>query len=397
MKSFTVLKLNLEDGVDATLRPIGLACRMARNAGTEDWLLRQRGLPESDRQAKSLIARKDKAVDAPKSESTKIYHAMRAAVPALGSLYVAVLSQSVSSYLGARVDWRRSDKEDGKPRRRREAILEYEDRPPFFTTLEIPLPNTRARVVFGDRLTIVVAQPMEGVPTLRLEVSLRDLPPGKQRLMREVATGQRDLPDSKLVEKDGKWFWHVPLTFETEVRSENVAELWPTLNSAKDGKQSDRPFRLELPGRTRPWFVGDGRYLVAQTARLIAIRKQVGWRYQQRMGAGHGRQKIDAAVRRRRTQERNMRTEVLRRAIADVVRQCVRENCGRLIYHEPSLPLREKCWFAAMGLEWNWTKFAADLKNAAARQGIEVEKKQWKIKEALPNGKTKDVSTPVAV
>lgn len=383
MKSITVLKLKLISS-DEVLRPVGIACRTARNAGLENWLLRQRGFPESEKQSTRLVKSTKHPVDKPKSESTKIYHAMTAAVPELGTTQITMLAQAVSSHLSASVDWRRGPSEDGKRKKRRDAILAYEDRPPFFTSLEIPLHNAHTVISFTDRLLVCINRPMRDTKALTVEVSLRNLPPGKQRIIRDLAEGKRKLADSKLVERDGDWYWHVPVVFENLPRSENIATLKPTLGSAKDGKQSDRPFQLELPGRDRPWSIGDGRYLLAQTQRLIGLRKMIGWRYRQRMGAGHGRAKVDAAVRRRRTQERNVRTEVLRRAIADVVRQCVRENCGTLIYYEPSLPLREKCWFASVGLEWNWTKFGADLVNAAARQGVEVEVKRWGFKDAFP-------------
>ncbi len=396
MKSITVLKLKLEDDANTILRPIGLACRKARNAGLENWLLRQRGLPESERQSRRLIAHRDKAADTPKSESTKLYHAMRDACPELGVTHVTMLAQALSSQLGAKVDWRRGSNGDGKRMRRRDAILAYEDRPPFFTSLEIPLHNQHTRVTFGVRLTIAIHRPTADQQSVVLDVSLRDMPPGKQRLLREIADGTRKLADSKLIERDGKWYWHVPLAFETEIRSDLVAELWPVIGSVRDGKQHDRPFRLELPGRNRPWWIGDGRYLLAQTQRLIGLRKMIGWRYRQRMGAGHGRKKVDVAVSRRREQERNVRTEVLRRAIACTVRQCVDANCGRLIWHEPSLPLRKRCWFNAVGLDWDWTRFGADLKNAAARHGIEVEVKTWKWKEAIPD-ESEEMPAPAAV
>lgn len=384
MKSITVLKLKIGEESWPALVQIGQACRKARNVALEDWLLRQRGKPESERQSKRLVVRKDKTSDQPKSESTKLYHAIREGVPELGTTQASMVSAAVWSSLSAKVDWRRGSGDNGKRMRRRDAILSYEDRPPFFTALEIPLHNAHTVVKFTDRLTLTIGRPLDSVPVLVVDVSLRDLPPGKQLLLRELASKKRKLADSKLVERDGQWYWHVPLTFETEVLSDRTAELWPVLGTTRDGKQQDRPFRLDLPGR-RPWYVGDGRYLLSQTARLIGLRKQIGWRYQQRMGAGHGRQKIDEAVRRRRQQEKNMRTEVLRRAIADVVRQCVREKCGCLVYHEPSLPLRKRCWFQAAGLDWDWTKFEADLRNAAARQGVAVETKAWKWKEAFPD------------
>jgi len=417
MKSFTVLRLKLEDdeATSATLASIGQLCRRARNAGLEDWLLRQRGKPESPRQSQRLVKRKDVDPDSEKSESTKIYHALRAAVPELGTTQCTMLAAALWSNLTAKQDWRRGATEEGRRLRRLHAILDYQDRPPFFTTLEIPLHNAHTTVRFTDTLTVTVNRPTSAIPALTVQVCLGGMPSGYKLLLHRLARGELKLADSKLVERDGIWFWHVPFTFETDPRSEIVAELWPRIPAAEKAKaeadsprradpngngqhngklppapaqaraakHAQRPFRLDLPGGDE-WFVGDGDYLKAQTARLIGLRKQIGWRYRNRMGAGHGRRKIDAAVRRRRQQERNMRQEVLRHMIADIVRQCLKANVGTLIYHEPSGPLREHSWFAAAGLTWDWTRFCQDLKNAAARQSIAVTVKMWKRGEAIP-------------
>jgi hypothetical protein len=169
------------------------------------------------------------------------------AVPELGTTQASMIAEAINSHLGAKVDWRRNS--DDKKKRRRDAILSYEDRPPFFTSLEIPLHNTHTKVTFGDRLTIAVNRPMADMKRLVLDVSLRGMPRGKQRLLREIADGKRKLASSRLVERDGEWYWHVPFTFESSVRSDRIAELWPVTDAKKDGKQHDRPFMLRLLGR----------------------------------------------------------------------------------------------------------------------------------------------------
>lgn len=399
MKSVTVLKLKLADHAD--LERIGQFCRKARNVAVTNWLMRQHGFPESHKQQFGVQKRSN---DKPLSESTKCYHCITEAVPELGTTQASCIAGMVMSALSAKVDWREAvESENGKQRRRKDAVLSFDERPPFFTKLEIPLHNQHMRVRFTDRLVISIERPLRSIAWLDLEVSLRDLPPGIQLILRTLADGTRKLQDSRLVQKEDAWYWHVPVSFESDPLSDTEATLWPTLGSSKDGKQSDRPFRLELPGRT--WYVGDGRYLLAQTQRLIGLRKMIGWRYRQRMGAGHGRAKIDAAVRRRRKQEQNMRIEVRRRIITDIIRQCVKHNIGKIVYREPSLTLRKKCWFASNDLDWDWSRIACrrkdtknkgqwivegDLPNACRRHGIEVVIVPYLWKEAFPNAAEKD-------
>lgn len=384
LKSITVLKLKVQSS-SADLREIALLCRKGRNAALEDWLLRQRGKPESAKQAKPST-RKTKQFpnreERPLSESTKIYHAITAAVPELGTTQASKLGRELYSHLSSKLDWRVGKTEDGKRPKRSDAILAYEDRPPFFTALEIPLLSAATEVIYGDRLTICAKRLSDSAPTATIELSLKEIPPAVRAMLSDISIGKRKLADSKVLykEKNDAWYWHLPITFESERRSDVEVTLWPVIGN--DGNR-DRPFRLSLPSG-RDWWLGEGRYLRAQVKRLTEIRKQVGHRYRQRMGAGHGRKKVDAAVVKRRQQQHNVFTEFRRRIISDAVKQCVRANAGVMIYREPSLPLRKKCWFEAVGLEFDWTRFGSDLKNACARQGIEVVTKQWKWKDAIP-------------
>lgn len=389
MKSITVLKLKLRPHSSDALNYLGETCRRGRNAASVDWLMRQHGKAETDRQKlrhkkmsekerAAVVARGGDPDNMPKSETSKMYAAILDAVPELSGTMASALANAVNALLSANVDWRRGLGEGKRPKRR-DAIMSMEDRPPWFTSLEIPAMSRSMTIKVGSELKLVLSPTLRDT-SIEVEILQGSLPPRIKKVICELASGERKLADSKLVRKDDDWYLHIPVTYETEVSSDIEATLSPTIGSDRSRKQLDRPFLLALPSRQRG--IGDGDFLLRQTLRLVGLRKDIGWRYRQRCGAGHGRKKVDAAVRRRREQERNIRTEVRRRMIADVVRSCVRDGVGKLTYKEPSLPLRKKCWFSAVGLEWDWTRFANDLKNACARQGIEVTVKQWKWKDA---------------
>lgn len=378
MKSVTTLRFKAQCDDDAEVRHVAEVCRRARNAALENWLLRQRGLPESEKQRKTSPKPDKDGNPRPLSESTKLYHAVRAEAPELNTQAASMIAAAISSHLAAKQDWRR-----GGGGKRKDAILNYEDRPPFFSGLEIPLHNSQVALSVGDDVSIRIRSPL-GNGDLTISFSGKGMN-GHRRVLEEITSGARKLSDSKLIFKPHKnaWYWHLPVVFETEVRSDVEVTLYPVIGIPA-GRHADNFLRLELPGRS--WMVGHGRFLLSQTLRLIGIRKAIGWRYRNGQGSGHGRQKIDAAVRKRRMQQRNIVCEVRRQAVNDVMRQCDRAGAGVIVYREPSLPLRKKTWFSEQGLEWDWTAFLMDLKNVAARRGVEVVKKQYRWKDAQNDG-----------
>jgi|GEM_PF-6827865 len=377
MKSITVLKLKLTDP-PAELTEVARLCREARNVASEDWLLRARGRKESAKQAK--LNRQGK----PLSESTKLYHAITTSVPRLGTDVASNIAQQVNSFLAAKVDWRKGVADNGKRPKRKDAILRREERPAFYTDLSVPIANKHTTIVFEDDVQVHVRNIMRNSLQISLDftISLKGVPTGIKRIIHDLARGERKLADSKLLERRGKWYWYIPVAFETEqLDTDRIATLSPVIGKG----EIERPFSLEIPGRSRAWGIGAGRYLISQTLRLVGVRKQIGWRYRQRMGAGHGRKKIDIAVSKRNLQLADIVTEVRRRAIVDVVKQCERHRCGVLEYLEPTNPTKEKCWFEANGLTWNWTRWLDDLKNAAARRGIEVKVRKLRLGD-IDNG-----------
>jgi hypothetical protein len=384
MKSFIVLKFKLAS--EADLQAIADLCRKARNVAAENWLLRQRGMPETERQSKRLI--KSKHGDKPKSESTKLYHAVIEKAPELGTFAVSMIAKQVGAYLNGKVDWRRGMEVEGRRAKRKDAILSYEDRPPFFTATEIPLHNKQCTVEMGDESNLTVSRLLRGAEPLILTISLRDMPPSFKRILLELSQEKRKLADSKLLEKDGEWYWFLPVAFEQpEANPEIIVTLSPVIPSV-DG-DPERPFQIVSESRPLPWFIGDGRYLLRQTARIEAMIKAIGWRYRQRNGAGHGRKKIDAAVMLRRKQLRNIVNEVRRRMIKDVVNQAKRQEAGVVLFREPTGPAKTKCWFERSGVTWDWTRFVGDLKNSLAKHGIELRIQKLKIGEIVKAEKEK--------
>lgn len=381
LTSVTILKLKLHLDAEQSdeLQRMAEMCRKGRNAGATNWLLRQYGLPESAKQSERLC-KHAKHAGKPKGESSRIYHAVREGSPGLTGTVHSMLANQINSYLAGKLDWREGKTEDGKRPRRKDAILSYDARPPFFTAIEIPVRANEARFSFGDTAELSF-RVLSSCHTL-VHISLSRLSRGQKTLLHELAAGTRKLADSKVIKRDDEWFWFLPIAFESNaVQSYKEAVLSPVVPDESTIGNADRPFSLVLPERDKPWHIGDSRYITAQSRRIEIMRKAVGWRYRQRNGAGHGRKKVDEKMRRIGQLSSNISDEFRRRIICDIANQCERAGCGVLVYREPSLPLREKCWFARNGLEFNWTRLYGDLENSLARRGIVLRKELLRLKD----------------
>ncbi len=191
-----MLKLKLVDPPTDQLEYLAERCRRGTNAAVEDWLLRHRGKQESEKQSKP--GRKTKSLH----PSTKLYHAITAVVPELGTSIVSTLAGKVWTNLNAKLDWRRrTDDVEAKPRKRADAILAYEDKPPWTTADIIPARNKFTTIVFGDTLRITVTHTLRDDAPLVLDVSLKGMPTGIKHLIHRTATGDQKLSDSEITKK----------------------------------------------------------------------------------------------------------------------------------------------------------------------------------------------------
>ena len=387
MKAITILKLPLAPTTEQleSLDAVARACRKSRNSAVENWLLRERGLPLSARQAtppqprhvrNRITGQTEMRARETSSESTKLYHAMTAAVPELDTSLVSSLASEINSHLRAQVDWR---KRNGQKRTRADDILDYEQRPPFSQAMRVPVVSRKACFTYGPQTTLSVRFLRSGhgdvetfaIPTERLGTRIK-------RKLLDIANGDRKLRDSYFHYRPerNRWYWYLPVEEDVAqpLDATIILELRPSVDVA------DRPFQI---GRR---YVGDGRYLQSQLSRILTAEKEIGMSYRdRRTGAGHGRKKRDKAIAIKRLQRRHRMDEFRRKLIVDIVRTCERNNAGRILYREPSLPVRKRCWFALVGIDFDWTRFLSDLKNAATRAGIEIDKRQWKWKEAFPS------------
>ena len=363
------------------LDKLACICRHGWNAAIEDWLLRQRGMPESEKQARPGRVKESLG------EATKLYHAVGSRVPSLFGTQTAVtVARNVWSYLQADADWR-LQKKGAKKIKRRDLILAYDSRPPFSAAKNIPTYGASTKVNFADSLTVSFRRLTRESGVTTIKVSSKKLPKSHKALLREMAEGTRKVPDSKLVFRNDHWYMHIPVRYtKPKPKQDVVAHLYPVIGNPDN---QDRMYNLYLPGREdKVWKVGDGRYLRSQVSRLVALRKHIGWRYRQRQGAGHGRKKVDAAVVKRWNQQRNQFYAVRQRAILDIVKQCQKYDVGTLIYHEPTGPLKNHCWFSTVKLDWDWTSFLMNLRNSLAHRYIDLSVKKWKLgeaKKALPD------------
>lgn len=358
--------------------------RQARNAAAEDWLLRQRGKPESDRQCKHFVKGKyiDDPTKKPKNEATKLYHAIVERFPQIGTKNVPMLAAQINTYLNAKVDWRTKTKDEkGKQRKRSDAILSYEDRIPCFTAMEIPVHNEQCDLTMGDELTLKIKRVTRDVEYVQVKLSLRRIGPAIKTILHELTRKERKLSDSKILKTSKGWFWYLPVGFEQSACDPEKEITLKPIVPENDG-DPERPFVVSSGSHKRN--IGDGRYLRRQTLRIESAIKQVGYRYkQQRKGAGHGRKKIDQSLSRRRRTLSNCVDECRRRMILDAVNYARRNEAGTVIYRKPSGPVKEKCWFDVNGLTWDWTRFESDLKNSLAKHGIQLKTKDLKMKEVL--------------
>lgn len=406
----TVLKLKLVADKDVfdKLEDVATLCRKARCHAVEDWLLRKRGLiPESEKQAKTTT-NKDGS-ERPLGEATKIYHAVGSRYPRLFGTQTAVsIGREIAKNLNSKVDWREQvdqsslseEEKEGKPKllRRKDMILENNMRPPFTTALNIPVPTSQTTIEFTDELKVTVKSPAKPYKKIEFKLSLRKLPPRIKKIMRAISEGAHKQPDSYLTFKKDTWFLYLPVTFPTKVNRGKRMNLYPLLSCDEVSRQGkDRPFRVDFrntENKKSSWYVGDGRYYRSTMTRCIGLRKEIGWNYRNRRnGSGHGRKKYDDSVRRLRNKQRNHREEFRRKTIVGILDQCIRHGTGTLIYHKPTLYVRDHSWFATEGLEWDWTSFENDLKNAAYRRGIDFAVESYKKEHTnLKSKKDKDES-----
>jgi hypothetical protein len=210
---------------------------------------------------------------------------------------------------------------------------------------------------------------------------------GHRRILRQIAAGEIKACDSLVVEDNGKWYVHL------------VYELTPAQSTADPNRKAvltmgtENALTLSFPDNadgkpSRPWRIGNDEYLRVQLTRLISRRKAIEFGTRFGQNRGHGRRPIVAIQTRNTRQQRHQMKAYRGNVVADIIKACQRNNCGTLVYREPTLPLRKRSWFATEGIDFNWRDLDSDLAYKSERNGLQYKTERMRTAEWLENQST---------
>lgn len=396
-------------------------CCLARNAAVLHWYVWRREHPDwkpggaYDPPA-AKIQRKPKpdakpAKDSPVGPrlflSRELYAVACEAAPRLAASIVSGCVQDVLQWLKARMPYNH----DGGAQYRWQAVLAHEINLPTWRCGQIPVPARASSLGYLGRSSrpmrsvdavcndhAALAAPLlskasgyrELSPAVLVEV--KDLSAGRKRILRRLAAGELKLCDFSLYErKPGKWVAQLVYPVERTacgLPADRVMELRP-------GLPGDRfPFTLSWTGedgQSRRWGVGLGKPLVAEYRRVVARRRAI--RAKQAGGKGHGKGRFYRSIRPLARAVKDQQDRFVKMLAEDVLKAAVREGCGLVVYREPSLPIRERSWFAAADVPFDWTALGAYLAHKLrVRGGLEFDVQRIRMAEWKPKDKASDAA-----
>lgn len=310
---------------------------------------------------------------------------------------VSSLVVSVQKDLNARLPYDAPEKKHGL-RYIWQAIHEKFRNSPSYRSIEIPVRNgdtkwsyggdgdQRLSAECGDRCVIDI--PIWSKEAGRKDTRLRfEIDPKRDPdLVRDIASSRQKMGDSSLaINKKGKWVLRlcVGLPAGEELDQSQTAVLQPAM------PKDSRPFLVEMHDG-RKWGLGNGRVWLMARTRLEGRRK--GIRAKSRDHAyGHGRKYVLAKLQPYSHVGQAIQDRFVKDAVSMLIRSLVRAKCGRLIYREPSKPLRERCWLGEHGLPFNWTMWLGYLKHKCSEAGIVLVETKITLKEARGDEEAKGV------
>jgi hypothetical protein len=365
-----------------------LACCQAKNAAITHWLLWRRAhhawKPGDEYEAPPLkINRKSKPADPSKSPpkdppfaprqflSRELYRVAVAAAPKLAANLASSCVQEVVARLKANTPY----DHEGAARWVWQAVLASEVSLPTWRGGTIPAPRANMVLTYDDHqctLRFALLSKASGYttlsPTVRLDAG--DLSAGNRRLLRKLADGTIRLADSTICERKGKWFVNLVYSLPATGSGLSVDRVLTLLPSLPDDRW---PFCLTWQDGEdqRRWLIGNGKPLVAEYRRVQARRRALRFRYRDGAGSGHGKGRFFRALRPISRAVQDMQSRFEKQTASDIVKMALREECGAVVYREPTMPVREKCWFASQDMPFNWTSFLGRLKFRAEKAGLQ--------------------------
>lgn len=226
---------------------------------------------------------------------------------------------------------------------------------------------------------------------------IKRLSAGQKRILLQIAKGELKMMGSEVVyredkEKDRKSEyknrkgekvsgWYLHLTYAQPLEPLNLdARRVATLSPAR--YDARRPFVLTLPGG-KTIGMGDGVPYIKEFERLEVRRKSLHHRYRSGGGKGRGRRRYYQNLKPNARRTPDMQAQFRRRLISFLRRMLERHNCGKLVYREPAMPLRDRMWFGQRNAPFNWSVFEADLKRFCLRHVVKYPKPNSKDNERI--------------
>lgn len=320
--------------------------------------------------------------------STYLYHAGRKAAPNVAATLISTAAKEVVSNLGTDIQYH-----SGEYKFRWQAVLANDEQSPSFKMRNIPVPNNSAIFCYAGRSTgggsspalvefwgksgavlsfsLFAATSGRKVRSPIVTLNVGALSPGNRKVLAQVARGEWKFSDSKIVFKKDKWIFQ--LTYrqpgvDLGLDKSHVAYLFPQF------AESQRPFLLDIPDGNRHWQCGNGLWLAAEFERLEKRRKELRGRYKVSLSGvkGHGRKRFEMRLKPWSRKTHDCQRHFTWQLIAEIVRFCKANNCGSVVYREPSLGIREHLWLGKRDIPYDWTSLATDLAYKLRYYGIEV-------------------------
>jgi len=345
-----------------------------RNAVVRAWVRWREDFPEwvpEQRRIRDGSPKVDKKTGKPVMENemisqtkeAELFHVYKSVAPLLASDIASGCWSEVLSDLRDHMPYNH----DGS-KYRWQAILNFEVAPPSYTGSTIPCSKKASKLIYTDdrfELRFPMLSQASGYssqarsPVVRLKgYKSHGLSDGEKALLKRIAAGELRRADSTLVRKDGGWFYH--LVYEAPIKDhglnpDTIARLTPLRSNSR------KPFELAIAdGAT--WTVGDGIAFAKICERLTIRRRAIRNRYKDGAGKGHGKAKFYRALRPASRSVIDAQDNFRKHLVNEIVKFCIRNSAGTVVYREPTMPLRSLLWFDQKGLPFNWTSFAAYLK-----------------------------------
>jgi hypothetical protein len=356
----------------ADLHELAYECNVARNGVMRHWLRWREDNPDWEpgpqTYANGEVKYKKKGgevteevkLDHPSISSDmqrELYRLGTEIVPNTHAKIVSQISREIQSKLKSRMPYNH----EGKARFFWDALLKYEVSVPTYRNVAIPALNSETILCYegatSRKMSLNVQNELEKLSgsTCLLRLSLRSKKSGKRtsaicrievrqkskghrNLIRRVANGELKLSDSNLVFKRNKWFFQ--MTYDMPVKDHHldtgrVATL--ELNFADEHK----PFVLISP-EGKKWYLGDQAFQKIYEhyhGRRMTLRSR--YKHASSSTKGHGKGRFYRRLKPYSRAIRDLEDRFTKGVVADIIKRCVRWNCGELVYREPTISIEK--------------------------------------------------------